>query len=86
MDIKKLKVQNKRLEAYLNIISRSKSNLHDVVRKIEIEDSKDYLNQYLLTPRSWYEDRETYLSNLIIWSEKRIIVIIKNMNYATTSN
>lgn len=79
METKKLRKEVIRLGLYLEKHEATKRELMSVVKKIEIEDAKDYIEQYLLTPRVWYSDREAYLSNLLMWIEKRIEAVTCNI-------
>ena len=80
MNLENIEKTNVKLSLYLRKHRTTKIELSDTLKCIEIQEAKDYIESFLLTPKWWYEDREQYLKNLLIWIEKRIQTAIKNMN------
>jgi len=80
MNLENIEKTNVKLSLYLRKYRLTKIELSDILRSIEIQENKDFLESYLITPKWWYEKREQYLKNLLIWIEKRIQTAIKNMN------
>lgn len=78
-NLKKLELDNQRLKRYLTAHKRTKANLSDIVKRIEIEEAKDYLRRYEAASKQWCEDREDCLEKLLLWIEKRIKVVTRNI-------
>lgn len=81
MKIYALEKQNKKLNLYIEVYKKIKNRLTDIVKRIEIEEAKQYLDQYLIIPKSWYQkqekDCEYYLQRL----ESKISTITTKIYY-----
>lgn len=80
MNIKTLIFKHKLAIGLLRLIEKKQKQKSDVALRIQLEDAKEYTEQYLLTPKKWYEQMLKDATIDLNWAEKRYEQMIKNFD------
>lgn len=69
--MKTLKKKHQRALFWIDMYERAANIVKHTEKKIEIEDSKEYIDSYLLVPKKYYVSQVERYSKLMDFCEKR---------------